>query len=132
MLAYNADINLSYVHGANRWYVGGIANRLKDKSDFQADQNNKRRQLSHHFARRRHRYTAPSNYIATAGWEFELGKHHLIVEAQHGRTHTERGGHMAYDEHREHNGQLIHDNTFNAHDKISNTKHLAQGTVTYS
>lgn len=34
MLAYNADINLSYVHGANRWYVGGIANRLKDKSDF--------------------------------------------------------------------------------------------------
>ena len=132
MGAYNGDINLSYVHGANRWYVGGIANRLKDKSDFRQTKTtdvDSYLTTSHADGTR---YTAPSNYIATAGWELELNGHHLNIEAQHGRTHTERGGHMAYDEHREYNGELIHDNTFNAHDKISNTKHLAQGTVTYS
>lgn len=132
MMAYNTDINLSYVHGSNRWYVGGIANRLKDKSDFrQTKTTNVDNYLTTSHADGT-RYTAPSNYIAIAGWELDLGKHHLNIEAQHGRTRTERGGHMAYNEHRELDGELIHDHTFNAHDKISNTKHLAQGSVTYA
>ncbi len=131
MMAYNTDLTLSYVDGNNRWYIGGIANRLKDKSDFRQTKTT----LVDDYLTTSHsdgtRYTAPSNYIAIAGWEMDLGKHRLNIEAQHGRTRTERGGHMEYSEHREYAGDLLHDNIYNAHDKISNTKHLAQATVTY-
>ena len=62
----------------------------------------------------------------------DRGDHRLNVEAQHGKTRTERGGHMSYSEHREYIGNLIHDNVYNAHDVIKNTKHLAQVATTYS
>lgn len=132
MGALGADINLSYVKGVNRFYVNGIANRLKNKSDFQQTKTT----LVDDYLTTSHadgmRYTAPANYIATAGWELDLGKHRLNVEAQYGQAITERGGYMSYDEHREYQGELLHDNTYDAHDVIKNTKNLAQLTMTYS
>jgi len=132
MNAYSADLSLSYVRGINRWYAGGTASRLKNKSDFTQT---KTTLVDDYLTTSRAdgtRYTAPANYIAIAGWEMDRGDHRLNVEAQHGKTRTERGGHMSYSEHREYIGNLIHDNVYNAHDVIKNTKHLAQVATTYS
>ena len=132
MGAYDFDLDLSYVTGCNRWYVGGIANRLRNKSDF----NQTKTTLVDGFLTTSRadgtRYTAPTNYIGIAGWEMDRGNHRLSLEAQHGRTRTERGGHMSYFEHREHDGRLLNDNEYDAHDVIRNTKHLAQISATYA
>lgn len=132
MNAYDFDLNLAYVTGSNRWYLGGIANRLKNKSDFSQTKTTLVDDYLTTSKADGTRYTAPSNYIAIAGWEMDRGKHRLNVEAQHGRTRTERGGHMAYNEHREYQGQVINDNVYDAHDVIRNTKHLAQVSTTYA
>lgn len=132
MNAYDFDMNLAYVKGSNRWYAGGIANRLKNESDFNQT---KVTLVDDYLTTSRadgRRYTAPSNYIALAGWEMDRGSHRLNIEAQHGRTRTERGGHMTYDEHREYLGETINDNVYDAHDVIRNTKHLAQLSTTYA
>ncbi len=132
MGAYDFDLNLAYVTGTNRWYVGAIANRLKNKSDFKQTKTT----LVDGFLTTSKadgiRYTAPANYIAIAGWEMDHSHHHLNLEAQYGLTRTERGGNMSYDEHREHEGNLINDNIYDAHDVIRNTKHLAQISTTYA
>ena len=132
MNAFGGDVDISYVKGANRWYFNGIANRLKNKSDFNQTKTTFVDDYLTTSQAVGTRYTAPANYVATAGWELDLGKHHLNIEAQHGKTVTERGGYMSYNEHREYKGELLHDNMYDAHDVIRNTKHLAQISTTYS
>ncbi|MDE6543489.1 MAG: TonB-dependent receptor [Muribaculaceae bacterium] len=132
MNAYDFDLNLAYVTGSNRWYLGGIANRLKNESDFSQTKTTLVDGFLTTSKADGTRYTAPSNYIALAGWEMDHGDHRLNVEVQHGKTRTERGGHMSYDEHREFQNQVINDNVYDAHDVIRNTKHLAQISTTYA
>lgn len=132
MNAYNFDLNLAYVKGSNRWYLGGIANRLKNESDFLQTKTTLVDGYMTTSKAEGTRYTSPANYIAIAGWEMDRGSHRLNIEAQHGKTRTERGGHMSYDEHREYLGDLVNDNIYDAHDKIRNVKHLAQITATYA
>ncbi|MBD5224523.1 MAG: TonB-dependent receptor [Bacteroidales bacterium] len=132
MNAYDFDLNLAYVAGRNRWYVGGIANRLKNESDF----NQTKTTLVDGYLTTSKadgtRYTAPANYIAIAGWEIDCTGHRLNVETQYGMTRTERGGHMSYNEHREFDNEIINDNIYDAHDVIRNTKHLAQISTDYT
>lgn len=132
MNAYNFDLTLSYINGPSRWYIGGIANKLRNESDFLQT---KETLVDNYLTVSRAdgtRYTAPTNYIGSAGWELDTKHHKANIEIQHGRTKTDRGGHMLYDEHRELNGTVLSDNTFNAHDKITNTKHLFQVSAAYA
>ncbi len=132
MGGYSADLNLSYVNGFNRWYLTGTAKRTKEKSDFIQ---NKETLVDDYFttsAANGTRYSAPSTYLGSLGWDLDKHGHYLNVEVQHGRTRTERGGDMSYEEHREFRDEFLSDNIYAAHDMISNTKHLAQVSVNYS
>lgn len=132
MGVYDFDLDLAYVKGTNRWYVGGIANRLKNTSDFNQSKTTTVDDYVTTSVSDGTRYTSPANYIGILGWEMDRGDHRLNLEVQYGKTRTERGGDMSYKELREYGGEIINDNVYDAHDKIRNVKHLAQLTTTYS
>lgn len=132
MGAYSTDLNMSYVKGTNRWFLGGIAKRMKNKSDFAQTKTTLVDDYLTTSNAEGTRYSAPASYIVLGGWEMDHGSQKLNMEVQHGKTVTERGGHMLYNEHREYLGDLINDNVYDAHDVIRNTKHLAQISTTYA
>ncbi|MDE5934953.1 MAG: TonB-dependent receptor, partial [Muribaculaceae bacterium] len=94
MGAYSTDLNMSYVKGTNRWFLGGIAKRMKNKSDFSQTKTTLVDDYLTTSDAEGTRYSAPASYIVLGGWEMDRGSQKLNVEVQHGKTVTERGGYM--------------------------------------
>ena len=129
---WGADGRIGYRKGHSLWYIGGTAQNVKTKGDFEQD---KTTVVDEYVTTSRSdgfRFQSLKTMIGLGGWQYSNGGHSLNLEFQAGRTTKNTGGEMDYNARRTVGGELLYDNDYYSRDHYMLDKKLIQGSLDYS
>ena len=129
--AWNADALVSHKKNNHRLYVGWASSNVKTKSEFEQSKTTIVDDFTTTSQSVGERFRNSGSYLGRIGWELDKSGHQLLIELQGGVTRNERGGDMAYDEHRAQGSNVINDNVYDSHDRYALEKHIMQISTDY-